>query len=189
MAKLKILEFPDPRLRTKATPVEVVDDSLRLFIGELFETMYDAPGIGLAATQVDVHKRLLVTDVSADGDEPFVLINPEIIEKDGVIAFDLIGQTLGLYPLEKLAEDIGLPVEEMGRGATTFSYNVRDKADVAPLLAKAEAAGGRILRPASDVFWGGHIGYFADPEGNIWEVSHNPYSSLSEDGAFRWNGY
>ena len=109
--------------------------------------------------------------------------------QDGVIAFDLIGQTLGLYPLEKLAEDIGLPVEEMGRGATTFSYNVRDKADVAPLLAKAEAAGGRILRPASDVFWGGHIGYFADPEGNIWEVAHNPYSSLSEDGAFRWNGY
>ncbi len=88
MAKLKILEFPDPRLRTKATPVEVVDDSLRLFIGELFETMYDAPGIGLAATQVDVHKRLLVTDVSADGDEPFVLINPEIIEKDGVIVTD-----------------------------------------------------------------------------------------------------
>ena len=79
--------------------------------------------------------------------------------QDGVIAFDLIGQTLGLYPLEKLADDIGLPVEEMGRGATTFSYNVRTKEEVAPLLAKADAAGGRILRPASDVFWGGHIGY------------------------------
>ena len=109
--------------------------------------------------------------------------------QDGVIAFDLIGQTLGLYPLEKLAEDIGLPVEEMGRSATTFSYNVRTKEEVAPLLAKADAAGGRILRPASDVFWGGHIGYFADPEGSIWEVLHNPFSPLSEDGAFRWNGY
>ena len=109
--------------------------------------------------------------------------------QDGVIAFDLIGQTLGLYPLEKLAEDIGLPVEEMGRGATTFSYNVRAKEEIAPLLAKADAAGGRILRPASDVFWGGHIDYFADPEGSIWEVSHNPFSPLSEDGAFRWNGY
>ena len=109
--------------------------------------------------------------------------------QDGVIAFDLIGQTLGLYPLEKLAEDIGLTVEEMGRGATTLSYNVRDKAEVAPLLVQAEAAGGRILRPASDVFWGGHIGYFADPEGNIWEVAHNPFSPLSKDGAFRWNGY
>lgn len=109
--------------------------------------------------------------------------------QDGVIAFDLIGQTLGLYPLEKLAEDIGLPVEELGRGASTFSYNVRNKEDVAPLLAKAQAAGARILRPASEVFWGGHIGYFADPEGTIWEVSHNPYSSLSKDGMFRWNGH
>lgn len=88
MPKLKILEFPDPRLRTKASPVEVVDDELRAFIGDLFETMYDAPGIGLAATQVDVHKRLLVTDVSIDKDTPFVLINPEILEKDGVIFTD-----------------------------------------------------------------------------------------------------
>jgi peptide deformylase len=88
MAKLKILEFPDPRLRTKATPVEVVDDALRTFIGDMFETMYDAPGIGLAATQVDVHKRLLVTDVSSDKSEPHVLINPEIIEKDGVTVTD-----------------------------------------------------------------------------------------------------
>jgi peptide deformylase len=88
MAKLKILEFPDPRLRTKATPVEVVDDALRAFIGDMFETMYEAPGIGLAATQVDVHKRLLVTDVSVDRDQPFVLINPEIIEKDGVTVTD-----------------------------------------------------------------------------------------------------
>ncbi len=84
MAKLQILEFPDPRLRTKARPVEVVDDALRALIDDMFETMYDAPGIGLAATQVDVHKRLLVADVSPDKDEPWVLINPEILEKDGV---------------------------------------------------------------------------------------------------------
>jgi peptide deformylase len=88
MAKLKILEFPDPRLRTKATPVEVVDDALRELIGDMFETMYEAPGIGLAATQVDVHKRLLVTDVSPDKSEPYVFINPEIIEKDGVTVSD-----------------------------------------------------------------------------------------------------
>jgi peptide deformylase len=88
MPKLKILEFPDPRLRTKATPIETVDDELRLLIGDMFETMYEAPGIGLAATQVDVHKRLLVTDVSMDKDAPYVLINPEILEKDGVIATD-----------------------------------------------------------------------------------------------------
>jgi peptide deformylase len=88
MSKLKILEFPDPRLRTKASPVAEVDDDLRELIGNLFETMYDAPGIGLAATQVDVHRRLLVADVSADKDEPYVLINPEILEKDGVIVTD-----------------------------------------------------------------------------------------------------
>jgi peptide deformylase len=88
MAKLKILEFPDPRLRKKATEVASVDDALRSLIDDMFETMYDAPGIGLAATQVDVHKRLLVTDVSPDKTEPYVLINPEILEKDGVTATD-----------------------------------------------------------------------------------------------------
>jgi len=83
MAILKILEFPDPRLRKKAVPVESVDDSLRALIDDMFETMYQAPGIGLAATQVDVHQRLLVADVSAEKTDPHVLINPEILEKDG----------------------------------------------------------------------------------------------------------
>ena len=84
MAILKILEFPDPRLRKQAVPVESVDDALRSLIDDMFETMYQAPGIGLAATQVDVHRRLLVADVSAEKDDPHVLINPEILEKDGV---------------------------------------------------------------------------------------------------------
>ena len=83
MAKLRILEFPDPRLRKKAAPVEVVDATLRELIDDMFETMYEAPGIGLAATQVDVHRRLLVADVSQGKDEPHVLINPEILEQDG----------------------------------------------------------------------------------------------------------
>ena len=85
MAKLTILEFPDPRLRTRAVPVETVDEQLNELIDDMFETMYDAPGIGLAATQVDVHKRLLVADISADKSDPQVLINPEILEKDGVM--------------------------------------------------------------------------------------------------------
>lgn len=84
MAKLKILEFPDPRLRTKALPIAAVDDALRQLIDDMFETMYDAPGIGLAATQIDVHRRLLVADVSAEKDAPYALINPEILAKDGV---------------------------------------------------------------------------------------------------------
>jgi len=85
MTKLRILEFPDPRLRKKATPVEVVDDALRGLIDDMFETIYEAPGIGLAATQVDVHKRLLIADVSNEQTDPYVLINPQLLEKDGVI--------------------------------------------------------------------------------------------------------
>ena len=84
MAKLTILEFPDPRLRKKAVPVDVVDDELRTLIDDMFETMYAAPGIGLAATQVDVHRRLLVADVSSKKDDPHVFINPVIVAKDGV---------------------------------------------------------------------------------------------------------
>jgi peptide deformylase len=83
MALLPILEFPDPRLRTVATPVDVVDDALRGLIDDMFETMYDAPGIGLAASQVDVHRRLLVLDVSEDKSRPLVFINPEILEQRG----------------------------------------------------------------------------------------------------------
>lgn len=84
MALLDILEFPDPRLREKALPVAEVTDSTRQLIDDMFETMYDAPGIGLAATQVNVHRRLLVADVSEGRKEQVVLINPEIIARDGV---------------------------------------------------------------------------------------------------------
>jgi len=84
MALLPILEFPDPRLRTKAQPVAQVDDRIRKLIDDMFETMYAAPGIGLAATQVNVHQRLLVVDVSESRKEPLALINPEILARDGV---------------------------------------------------------------------------------------------------------
>ncbi|HEY2345442.1 MAG TPA: peptide deformylase [Xanthomonadaceae bacterium] len=83
MAKLTILEFPDPRLRTVAKPVAQVDDAMRTLIDDMFETMYAAPGIGLAATQVDFHQRLLVLDVSEKGDTPMVFINPEILTREG----------------------------------------------------------------------------------------------------------
>jgi len=84
MSLLMILEYPDPRLRTRATPVETVDDDLRRLVDDLLETMYAAPGIGLAATQVDVHKRVLVLDISDTKDEPYCFINPEIVERNGV---------------------------------------------------------------------------------------------------------
>lgn len=78
MAVLQILEFPDPRLRTVAKPVTDFDDTLDQLVDDMLETMYDAEGIGLAATQVNVHKRLLVIDVSENKDSPLVFINPEI---------------------------------------------------------------------------------------------------------------
>ncbi|MBE9398890.1 peptide deformylase [Pontibacterium sp. N1Y112] len=77
MAKLKILEFPDPRLRTVAEPVTEVNDEIRTIIDDMFETMYDAPGIGLAATQVDIHLRIVTMDLSEEQDDPLVMINPE----------------------------------------------------------------------------------------------------------------
>jgi len=78
MALLPILEFPDPRLRTVADPVTVVDESIQQLIKDMLDTMYDAPGIGLAATQVNIHKRVLVIDISEDKDNPQVFINPEV---------------------------------------------------------------------------------------------------------------
>jgi len=82
MAVLEILEFPDPRLRTEAKPVTDVTDDTRALIDNMLETMYAAPGIGLAATQVNVHQRVLVMDVSDDKSKPLVFINPEITVLD-----------------------------------------------------------------------------------------------------------
>jgi len=82
MAVLEILEFPDPRLRTRAQPVAQVTDATRALIDDMFETMYDAPGIGLAATQVNVHERILVIDLSEDQSQPQVFINPEVTVLD-----------------------------------------------------------------------------------------------------------
>ena len=83
MAILNILHYPDPRLRIKALPVEIVDDEIRGLAADMFETMYTAPGIGLAAPQVNVHKRMLVIDVSETQDHPLCFINPEILSKAG----------------------------------------------------------------------------------------------------------
>ncbi|RXR01986.1 peptide deformylase [Pseudoxanthomonas composti] len=86
MSLLPILEFPDPRLRTKAVELdaaEVLQPSFQTLVDDMFQTMYDAPGIGLAASQVDVHKRFMVIDVSEEKNAPMVFINPQIVQKDG----------------------------------------------------------------------------------------------------------
>jgi peptide deformylase len=83
MARLPILEYPDPRLRIRAEPVTKFDIGLKTLVADMFETMYAAPGIGLAATQVDVHKRILVCDVGVESKQPLCLINPEILRAEG----------------------------------------------------------------------------------------------------------
>ena len=107
MALLPILHFPDPRLHTKAVPVAEVDDRIRTLIRDMAETMYEAPGIGLAATQVDVHERVVVIDVSEDHSDLLALINPEILERSG----EQIGEegclsVPGIYDKVKRAERV-----------------------------------------------------------------------------------
>ncbi len=122
MALLKILEFPDPRLRTRAAPVEVVDAAIKTFVDDLFETMYAAPGIGLAATQVNVHKRVLVVDVSADKNQPHVFINPDILSKDGVeVTEEGCLSVPGFYEEVERAESIR--VRALNRDGETFEMD------------------------------------------------------------------
>ena len=83
MSQLTILKFPDPRLRIKAKPVAEVDDAIRTLVDDMFETMYAAPGIGLAATQVDIHRQVIVVDVSEDQSRPLTFINPKITRREG----------------------------------------------------------------------------------------------------------
>jgi len=83
MAILEILHYPDPRLRNEALPVEEVDLEIKKLVTDMFETMYDAPGIGLASIQVNVPKRVIVVDISEEHDQPLCFINPEIISKEG----------------------------------------------------------------------------------------------------------
>ena len=88
MALLNILQYPDERLHTVAKPVEQVDERIQKLVADMFETMYEARGIGLAATQVDVHERVVVMDLTEDRSEPRVFINPVIVEKDGETTYE-----------------------------------------------------------------------------------------------------
>jgi uncharacterized protein len=102
---------------------------------------------------------------------------------DNIVFFQAGAMALALFGWEALAEDAQLPADGAGFRGLTLAHNVREKAQVAQVLAAAEAAGGRILKPAQDVFWGGHSGYFADPDGHLWEVAWNPGFEIAADGA------
>jgi hypothetical protein len=106
-------------------------------------------------------------------------------ESSDIAFFNTTGARFAIYPLDKLAEDIFpacLPTRS-GFSGITLAHNVRARHEVAPVLAQAEAAGAKILKQAQDAFWGGHSGYFADPDDYCWEVTFNPHFQLAPDGS------
>lgn len=109
---------------------------------------------------------------------------------EGVVFFQLPGMIFGLWSRKELAKDAGLS-EEMARGSgcagVALAHNVRQRAEVDAILKMAEKAGAKILKPAADTFWGGYSGYFADPDGHLWEVAWNPGWRIDEDGGV-WAG-
>jgi catechol 2,3-dioxygenase-like lactoylglutathione lyase family enzyme len=116
---------------------------------------------------------------------------PATCEEGGPVAFfNTAGTRLGLYPIDHLADDIGPDTKvtpRAGFNGITLAHNVRTKEEVARVLALAERAGGRIAKPAQDVFWGGHNGYFTDLDGYHWEVAWNPMNPLDEHGFMNLN--
>ncbi len=122
MTKLVILEYPDPRLRKTAAPVTVFDDALRQLADDMLETMYAAKGVGLAATQVDVHKRLIVLDISETRDQPLVLINPELLKLEGSGPGEEGCLSLpGIY--DKLTRATHIRVRAQGRDGQAFEMD------------------------------------------------------------------
>ena len=119
MTKLAILEYPDPRLRTKAVPIDVIDDAVRRLADDMLETMYASRGIGLAATQVDVHRRLLVCDVSPEHNRPMMLVNPELVWSEAPATCEEGCLSLpGIYASVERAQKIR--VRELGRDGAPF---------------------------------------------------------------------
>ena len=102
-----------------------------------------------------------------------------------VVFFQIGGAVLALWSRHELAADARLPDAGSGFGGIALAYNTRTREEVDRVLAEAEAAGGTILKPAQDTFWGGYAGYFADPDGHPWEVAWNPGWTLLEDGSVR----
>ncbi len=101
---------------------------------------------------------------------------------EGVVFFQLRGMILALWGRAELAADARLPDDGRGFRPVALAYNTRDKDEVAAVLAEAEKAGGRIVKPAGPAFWGGHTGYFEDPDGHLWEIAWNPFWTMDADG-------
>ncbi len=122
MARLTILHYPDPRLRKPALPVETVNDSVQSLVDDLLETMYAAPGIGLAATQVNVQKRIIVMDVSDDKNQPLVFINPTVLEREGISEMEEGCLSVpGFYERVQRAEQVW--ISALDRNGEPFELN------------------------------------------------------------------
>jgi peptide deformylase len=126
MAQLPILEFPDPRLRTRATPVDpgwLAEPATQQLLDDMFETMYEAPGIGLAASQVDVHRRFMVIDVSEEKDQPLVFVNPVITARSGEQVYQE-----GCLSVPGIFADVtradSITVQALDRHGTAFTLQV-----------------------------------------------------------------
>jgi catechol 2,3-dioxygenase-like lactoylglutathione lyase family enzyme len=102
-----------------------------------------------------------------------------------VVFFQAGGMVLGLWSRESLAEDARVPAGGPGFGGIALAYNTRAREDVDAVLAEAEAAGATITKPAEEAFWGGYTGYFADPDGHLWEVAWNPHWTIEKDGSVK----
>jgi peptide deformylase len=122
---LTILEFPDKRLRTVAAEVSTVDDGIRTLVDDMIETMYAAKGVGLAATQVNVHKRVIVMDVSENKDEPICLINPQIIARDGVEESEEGCLSVPGF-FEKVSRAEHIRIRALNRDGESFEIEARD---------------------------------------------------------------
>jgi peptide deformylase len=123
MALLNILRYPDPRLHTVAKPVVAVDERIRQLVDDMLATMYDADGVGLAATQVDVHERVLVIDVSENRDEPRVLINPELIERSDEMVYSDEGCLSVPAIYDKVQRHAQVRVRALGRDGEPYEFD------------------------------------------------------------------
>jgi len=107
------------------------------------------------------------------------------VKADGIVFFQAGGMGLALYPRNELAKDANVSPNGHGFIGITLAYNARTRDEVDSVLAQAEAAGAKLLKPAQETFWGGYDGYFADPDGFLWEVAWNPFFPIAEDGSIR----
>jgi peptide deformylase len=130
MALLPILKYPDPRLHKVATPVQAVDDRIRQLVDDMIETMYQAEGVGLAATQVDVHERVIVMDTSENHDHPVVLINPELIARSDEMSFSDEGCLSVPSTYDRVNRHARVTVRALGRDGQPFELEADGLASV-----------------------------------------------------------